>query len=80
MTSSNNSHDWVGKMNSRKLCKKFRCDHTNSWYMHNPKSILKNKMDEVLWDFEIQNIILSRLDLVIGNKKKKKRKRKVDFG
>ena len=44
--------------------------------MHNPKSILENKTHKLLWDFEIQTdhlILGRRSDLIIINKKKKKR-------
>ena len=33
-------HDWVGKVIHWEMCKKFRFDHTNKWYMHNPASVL----------------------------------------
>ena len=29
-------HDWVSKMIHREMCKKFKFDHANKWYMHNP--------------------------------------------
>ena len=29
-------HDWVGKVIHWEMCKKFKFDHTNKWYMHNP--------------------------------------------
>ena len=29
-------HDWVGKVIHWEMCKKFKFDHTNEWYMHNP--------------------------------------------
>ena len=35
-------HDWVGKVINWEICKKFKLDHTNIWYMHNPASVLKN--------------------------------------
>ena len=35
------SHDWVGKVVHWEMCKKFKFDHTNKWYMHNPASVLK---------------------------------------
>ena len=66
-------HDWVGNVIHWELCKKFKFDHTNEQYMHNPESILENEMHQVLWDFEIQmdHLTLVRwLDLVIVNKKK----------
>ena len=30
------------KSTNRKLCKKFKFDHTNKWYIHNPESLLEN--------------------------------------
>ena len=36
------SHDWVGKVIHWEICKKFKFDHTNKWYMHNPVPILEN--------------------------------------
>ena len=33
-------HDWVGKVIHREMCKKFKFDHTNKWYMHNPAPVL----------------------------------------
>ena len=47
-------HDWVGKMIHRELCKKFKFDHTNKWYMHNWECILENETHKHLWDFKIQ--------------------------
>ena len=35
-------HDWVGKVIHWEMCKKFKFDHTNKWYMHNPAPILEN--------------------------------------
>ena len=58
----------------KELCKKFRFDHTNKWYMHNPESILENETHKILWDFEIQMddlISTRRPDLVIVNKNKR---------
>ena len=39
-------HDWVGKVIHReqfKNFKKFKFDHENKWYMHNPESFLENE-------------------------------------
>ena len=36
-------HDWVGKVIHWELCRRLKFDHTNIWYMHEPKSILENK-------------------------------------
>ena len=59
-------YDWVDKVIHWKMCKKFKFDHTNKWYMHNPAAVLKNNTHKLLWDFD------RRPDLIIINKKKKK--------
>ena len=67
-------HDWVGKMIHWEMCKKFKFDHTNKWYMHNPAPVLENDIHKLLWDFNIQTdhlIPARRLDLIIINKKKR---------
>ena len=66
-------HDWVDKVIHWELCKKFKFDHTKKWYMYNTKSVLKNEMHKLLWDFEIQtyHLISSRRpDFIIINKKR----------
>ena len=35
-------HDGLSKVIHREMCKKFKFDHTNKWYMHNPASVLEN--------------------------------------
>ena len=35
-------HDLVGKVIHWEMCKKFKFDHTNKWYIHNPASVLEN--------------------------------------
>ena len=35
-------HDWLGKVVHWELCKKFKVDHTNKWYMHNPAPVQDN--------------------------------------
>ena len=47
-------HDWVEKVIHWVLCKNFKFDHTNNWYMHNPAAILENDTHKTLWDFNIQ--------------------------
>ena len=42
-------HDWVGKVIPWELCKKFKFDHTNKWYIHNSASLLENKIQTPLW-------------------------------
>ena len=67
-------HDWVGKVIHWEMCKKFKFDHTNKWYMHNPAPVLENDTHKLLWDFNIQtdNLIPARRpDLMIINKKKR---------
>ena len=34
--------DWVGKVIHWEMCKKFKFDHANKWYMHNPAPVLEN--------------------------------------
>ena len=71
-------HDWVGKVIHWEMCKKFKFDHTNKWYMHNPAPVLENASHKLLWDFNIQTdhwIPARRPDLIIINKKKKKKKK-----
>ena len=41
----------VGRF-SRELREKF--DNTEKWYKHKPESLLENKMQKILRDFEIQ--------------------------
>ena len=35
-------HDWVGKVIHWEMCKKFKFDHTNKWYIPNPAPVLEN--------------------------------------
>ena len=64
----------VGKIIHWELCKKFKFDHTNKWYMHNPVTVLENEIHKLLRDFNIQTdhlMLARRLDLIIINKKKR---------
>ena len=69
----------------REICKKFKFDHANKWYMHNPAPVLENKIHKLLWDFDIQTdhlISARRPNLIIINKKERKEKKPrkiVDF-
>ena len=66
-------HAWVGKVVYREMCKKFKFDHTNKWYMHNPAPVLENDTHKHLWDFDIltdHQISARRPDLIIINKKR----------
>ena len=63
-------HDWVGKVIHREMCKKFKFDHTNKWYMHNPASVQENDTQKLLWNFNIQTdhlIPARRPDFIIIN-------------
>ena len=75
-------HGWVGKWYTI-MCKKFKFDHRNKWYMDNPASVLENDRPNLLWDFDIHtdHLISARWpDVIIIKKKKKKRICKiVDF-
>ena len=69
-------HDLVSKGIHWKMCKKFKFDHRNKWYMHNPAPVLENDLHKLLWDFDIHTdplISARKPDLIINNKKKKKR-------
>ena len=71
-------HDWVGKVIHWEMCKKFKFDHANKWYMHNPAPLLENDTHKLKWDFDIQTdhlISAWRPDLIIIKKKKKKKRK-----
>ena len=74
-------HGWLGKVIHRKMCKKFKFDHTKKWYMHNVAAVLENDTYKLRWDFGIHtNHLIStrRPDFIIinnnnNNNNKKKR-------
>ena len=73
-------HDWVSKVIHWEMCKKFKFDHTNKWYMHNPASVLENETHKLQWDFYIKTdhlILARRPDRIV--KKKKKRFWKIGY-
>ena len=39
---------------------KFKFDHANKWYMHNPAPVLENDTHKLLWDFDIQTVPKTR--------------------
>ena len=47
-------HNRIGKVFHREMCKEFKFDHTNKWYMHKPAPVLENDTHKLLWDFNIQ--------------------------
>ena len=67
-------HDWVGKVIHWEMCKKFKLDRTNKWYMHNPAPVLENDTHKLQWDFNIYTdylISARRPDLIIISKNKR---------
>ena len=46
-------HDLVRKVIHKELCKKFKFDPPNKWYMNKQESILVNETHKHLWDFLI---------------------------
>ena len=41
-------HDWMGKVIHWEMCKKFKFDHANKWYTHNPAPVLENDAHKLL--------------------------------
>ena len=65
-TDVKNSQHW-------EMFKKFKFDHTNKCYIHNPAPVLENDTHKILLDFDIQTdhlISARRPDLIISNKKR----------
>ena len=63
----------MGKVIQWKMCKKFKFDPANKWYMLNTAPVLENGTHKLLWDFDIQTdhlISAKRPELTIINKKK----------
>ena len=68
-------HDWVGKVIHRKLCKRWKFDHSTKWYMYKIESVRENETHKIVSDFEIQTDLLIptwKPDLEIINEKKKR--------
>ena len=75
-------HDWLGNVIHWDMSKKFKYDHANKWYMHNPEPVLEKDTHKLLWDFDVQTdhlITPRRPDLIIINKNKKRICKIVDF-
>ena len=54
------------------MSKKFKSDHANKWYMHNPASVLENDTHKLLWDLHTDHLISTRKsDLIVINNKKR---------
>ena len=48
-------NEFVGMVINWELCKKFKLDQTDKWYMHKPESVLENETHKILRDLEIHN-------------------------
>ena len=44
--------DGVGDV--QEFSKKWKCEHTNKLYKHNPEFVLENETYKLFWDFETQ--------------------------
>ena len=55
------------------MCKKFKFDHSNKWYMHNLASVLENVTHKLQWNFAIQTDHLISLTTRSRNNQRKKR-------
>ena len=68
----------MGKGIHWEMSKKFRFDHTNKWYMHNPAPALENDTHKLLWDFDVDTdhlISARRPNLIIITPPPTKKKR-----
>ena len=65
-------NDWVGKMIHWEMCKKFKFDHTNKWYLHNPGVVLENDTHKLLWDFDKGSPNLGQKTRSYSNQQKKR--------
>ena len=76
-------HAWVCKVIHMEMCKIFKFDHTNKWYMYNPATVLENDTHKLFWDFNIQTDHLIPIRPNYNQQKKKKKKKRtckiVDF-
>ena len=58
----------MGKMIHWEMCKKFKFDNANKWYMHNPAAVLENDTHK-LFDMQTDHLISARRpDLIVINK------------
>ena len=66
-------HHWASKVIHWEMCKKFKFNHANIWYIHNLASFKENNTHKLLLDFDMQTdhlISARRPDLIIIHKKK----------
>ena len=67
-------HVWVSKVIHWEICKKFKFDQTNKYYIHNSATVLENDTPKLLCDFDIQMdhvISARRPDLIVIHNKKR---------
>ena len=53
-TEYNSKLDWAGKRIYLELCKKMKSDITEKRCIHKPESFFENKIQEIIWDFELK--------------------------
>ena len=53
-------NDRVDKEIHKELCNKFKFNHTNKWFMHNPESVLENGTHKILFEIQTDHLITSR--------------------
>ena len=67
-------HDSLGQIVHWKLARKCNFEVGDNWYEHEPKKVLENEDDKMLWDFSIQtdHVIEARTPnlVVVDNKKR----------
>ena len=68
-------HHLVGKMIHWEMCQKFKFDHANKWYMHNPVPVLENdtQTPKGLW-YTSGSPNLGQKTRPYNNQRKKKKK------
>ena len=72
----------VGIESAGDCAKKLKFNHTNKWYIYNPKFVLENETRKTLWDFEMRTdplISARRPTIDIIKKIKMRTHRIVDF-
>ena len=53
------------------MCKIFKFDHANKWYMQNPAPVLESDTHKLLWDIHTDHLnSVRRPDIIMTNKKK----------
>ena len=65
--------DWVGKVIHWEMCKNFKFDHTNKWYMHNPAPVLENSTHNSYWTLIYKGITYPSQETRLNNNQQKKK-------